>query len=107
MNYIDSVPYQVTVSESFNLQSHSKKSSRLTTTTTSSQRKHDLLMTKNAVRLKSKSKLPYAPPNKNTKLPFEKGLEIQTELMAIQELEEDYFQSPAAAKLNDTKLTDN
>ena len=108
-SYIDSIAQRDNVYEGVNPQGQSKRSSRRIASSMPSQRKHDFLMAKlkreeaekqeqAAMRL-AKQKHEIAMRNK--------GLEIQMEQMALQELEEDHRQRVAAAKLDEAELMDN
>ena len=110
-SYIDSVAHRDAVCEGVNPQGQSKRSSRRTASSCImfSQRKHDFLMAKlkreeaekqeKAVMRLSKQKHEIALRKKE--------LEIQTEQMALQEMEEDHRQRVAAAKLDEAELMDN
>ena len=108
-SYIDSVADRDTVCEGVNSQGQSKRSSRRTTSSLSSQNKHEFLMAK--LKREEAEKQEQAAmrlaKQKHEIAMRKKKLEIKIEQIALQELEEDHRQRVAAAKLDETDLTDN
>ena len=109
--YIDSVTGQDTVCVGINPHVPSKSSSRLTTSTMSSQRKLEFvvaLLEREEAEKQEQAALRLAKQKHEIAM-RKKELEIQMQLdqIAIQELEEDYRQRVAAAKLTEAELMNN
>ena len=89
-----------TVCEGFNPHGQSKQTSRRTTSSMSSQRRHEFLIEKQeraaTMRL----------AKQRHEIAMRKKLETQMEQIALQELEDDFRQRAAAAKLDEAELMD-